>query len=102
MKNLIVKALTACSILLLASCGSLPKHNEIRSDDQPTLFIEDNGIGSNLYIDDNNMGVVGKDNQLFAISTGNHEIRIVKINGQVIEKTIFVQGNTRREISVPN
>lgn len=101
MKNVIVKTLVVCSALLVASCGSMPKHNEIRSDDQPTLFIEDNGIGSQLFIDGNNMGVVGGDNQLFNISTGNHEIKIVKRNGQVIEQIIFVQGNTRREISVP-
>ena len=102
MKNLIFKVLIACSVLFIASCGSMPKHNEIRSDDQPTLFINDNGIGSQLYVDGNYLGIVEEDNQVYNISTGNHDIRIVTSNGQIIERSIFVQGNTRREIDVAN
>ena len=96
------KILIICSVFFLASCGSMPKHHEIRADDQPTVYIDDSGIGSQLYIDGTYKGVVEEDKQTFNVSTGNHDIRIVKASGEVIERAIFVQGNTRREISVAN
>ncbi|HPF45488.1 MAG: hypothetical protein KDF58_13445 [Alphaproteobacteria bacterium] len=102
MKVTFFKLLFACSVLFLTACGSLPKHNEIRADDQPTLAIADDGIGSQLYVDDTYLGVVEDGQQIFNISTGNHDIRLVKPNGQQINRKIFVQGNTRREISVGN
>lgn len=102
MKKTILNLSLACSVLFITSCGSMPKHNEIRSDDQPTLAIADDGIGSQLYVDGNYLGVVENDKQIFAISTGNHDVRIVMPSGQVVNRTIFVQGNTRREISVTN
>lgn len=102
MKNSIIRILIGCSVLLIAACGSMPKHNEIREDDQPTLFVQDNGIGSQLYVDGNYLGVVEEDSQLFNIAKGEHNVRIVKPSGEVIERIIFVQGNTRREISATN
>ncbi|MCP5380787.1 MAG: hypothetical protein H6912_00325 [Kordiimonadaceae bacterium] len=102
MRVFLFKILLTCSVLFVSACGSLPKHNEIRADDKPTLAIADDGIGSQLYVDGTYMGVVEDGHQIFNISTGNHAIRLVKPNGEQINREIFVQGNTRREISISN
>ncbi|MBT5767635.1 MAG: hypothetical protein HOI58_12380 [Kordiimonadaceae bacterium] len=101
MKKIIYKIVLACALLFVASCGSLPKKNEIRVDDQPTLFIID-GQDAQVYVDGILLGVVEDNDQVFPVSTGSHNVRIVKANGQVVERSIFVQGNTRREINVAN
>jgi len=101
MKNVIYKIGIACALLSVAACGSLPKKNEIRTDDQPTLMIV-NGENAQVYVDGLSLGVVEDNDQAFPISTGSHNVRIVKANGQIVEQSIFVQGNTRREINVAN
>lgn len=57
MRVFLFKILLTCSVLFVSACGSLPKHNEIRADDKPTLAIADDGIGSQLYVDGTYMGL---------------------------------------------
>ncbi|PHZ83303.1 hypothetical protein [Paremcibacter congregatus] len=88
-------------LTLLSACGSMPKHADIRSDDRPTIYIDKSGIGSEIHIDGQYLGLVNKDRQTFATTPGKHDIKIISPSGTITKKTIFVQGNTRREIT-PN
>ena len=101
MKKIFYNIVVACALLSVASCGNLPKKNEIRADNQPILLIVD-GEDAQVYVDGILLGVAEDDEHIFPVSTGSHNVRIVKVNGQIVERSIFVQGNTRREINVAN
>lgn len=95
------KIFTITLLTLLASCGSMPKHADIRSDDKPTVYIHKSGIGSEVYMDGKFQGIVSEDRQTFVVTPGNHDIKIISPAGTITQKKIFIQGNTRREIT-PN
>lgn len=94
------KYLITFLVFFLVSCGSMPKHVDIRSDEQPTISFNTSAIGSEVFVNDQFLGVISKKKTIFPVTTGTHEIKIKTPSGRVIQRTIFIQGNSRKEINL--
>lgn len=96
MRNILI----LITVFFLASCGSMPKHKNIRSDDGPSIVIIGASAGAEVYVDDRMVGIVDAEKSRFGVKRGTHKI-VVMSNGQIIvQRNIFIEDDSIKEINV--
>ena len=86
--------------LLLASCGSQPKHINQRVDEISSLEIMGGPVGASVYIDGvEAWRLQGKNN--LSLSDGQHDVRVVNNGTEIYRRTILVKDGTHRVIKLP-
>ncbi|MAU40370.1 MAG: hypothetical protein CMF31_01995 [Kordiimonas sp.] len=86
--------------LVLAACGSMPKHYNTRGTDTPEISIMNAPEGSTLLLDGQNIGAVTAERHIIPVAKGSHDISIMNAGSVIYERTIFIENGTRKEIDL--
>ena len=86
---------------LLVSCGSMPKHAEVRIDPVASVIVRGAPAGANVYIDGRPAGTIAKATAPLAIAQGSHVIKVIGLQGETLyERTLFMEGNTQKVVVI--
>lgn len=92
--------LAACAVL--AACGSLPKHAEVRTDEAPTIRVVGAPVGSHVMVDGTLVSVTEArtHKRPIPVSGGNHRVQVVLGQQVLYDREVFIQPGTERQIKI--
>lgn len=85
---------------MLASCGGLPRHAEVRSDAVATLGFHGIDAATDVYVDDKLVASITDDAASVPISSGTHNVRLTRGGNTLATRTVFVQSNSKKIIDL--
>jgi hypothetical protein len=87
--------------LMLASCGTQPKHINVRADQISSLEIKGGPIGASVFIDAANVWKLqGRGKDKISLIDGEHAVRIENNGTEVYQRIVIVKNGTRRVINL--
>lgn len=86
---------------MLAACGAMPKHDEVRADEATTIVLTNLPPGATVTVDGKSVfGVVDRRVLSVSVQAGMHAVE-VRLGSEVIYKRdIFLDDGTTREITI--
>ncbi|GEQ99038.1 hypothetical protein JCM17844_26750 [Iodidimonas gelatinilytica] len=86
--------------LLLAACGSMPKHANVRSDEPAIVQVIGAPEGSSVLWDGAILGQTSGKTTRFEVGAGSHKL-VVRTGTQILfDRDIFIQDGTTRNIQI--
>ncbi len=90
----------ASAMLMLAGCGAMPHHAEVRTERRSTLVFPKGHAGAIVFIDGREAATLGRWTSPVPIPDGTHEVRVEKDGETIYARTVFIEDGTRKRITI--
>jgi hypothetical protein len=84
----------------LVACGGMPKHADIRPEVSPSIVIVDGPPMGSIFIDNTPVATLVKGKANITVNPGMHQLRISDGTRTIYEKSVFMEGQTKKIISL--
>lgn len=87
---------------MLAACGSMPKHEEIRADQLTSIVLTNLPAGATVSVD--GRAFLGVNGEILSVPVepGMHLVEVRLGSAVIYQREIFIDDGTTREIIVSN